>query len=72
MQSSWHHAHTSYYSKITFHKAPSNEAVIDTSDLDVRDDSHTLVEIFRNLSLEDIECIESIEIEKYVKKARAA
>jgi len=62
---------TSYYSKLTLKKSPSQDAVIDANDLHSNDDTHTLVEIFRNLSLEDIECVESIKIEKYVKKARA-
>lgn len=71
MTSSYHSSHTKYFSKLSFAKAPSNEAIIDANDLNSSDDTHTLVEIFHNLSLEDIECVESIKIEKYVKKARA-
>jgi len=62
---------TSYISKLTFKKNPSQDAIIDANDLHSNDDTHTLVEIFRNLSVEDIECVESIKIKKYVKKSNA-
>lgn len=60
---------TSYHSKITVHSALPDNVIIDANDLNASDDTFTLIEIFNNLSFENIKCIESISIQKYVKKS---